>query len=87
METPIKRTEARRCISCRKIKPLGEFYSHKGMALGKSYTCKTCDKVKRVMRAMEARGANALRQEIRLDEITLARKKRALFFLESEGAQ
>jgi hypothetical protein len=74
----------RECIACHKIKPLGEFYSHKGMTLGKSYTCIPCDKRRRTVRAMMARGAAALRREIGQTEITLAHKKAALNYLEGD---
>jgi hypothetical protein len=74
----------RECIVCREIKPLDKFYSHQGMALGKSYTCKSCDKMTRVIRAMKARGAAALRREIRQAEITLAHKRAALNYLEGD---
>jgi hypothetical protein len=81
----ILKTGERKCSSCLRVLPLGEFYSHRGNPLGKSWTCKTCDKTERIARAQRARGIEALRNEIKRDEEALQRKKLNLLSLEVKG--
>lgn len=74
--------EERKCILCGKLKPLSEFYSHKGNSLGKDYSCKDCDKVARVAKSMKNRGIDKLKKEIAQDEIVLSLKRIILKQLE-----
>lgn len=82
MERPS--TTERRCTRCRETRPLREFYHNATMPLGRTYTCKDCDKLLRTAAAMRSRGAKALRAEIDRDDKLLTLKRKVLHRLEAE---
>ena len=73
----------RKCQACRMVKPVGDFYSHRGSPLDKAYTCKTCNKKISVRKSMEKRGLVSLYREIKRETELLLIKKQVVRELEA----
>lgn len=78
-------TTERKCIRCHQVKPLSEFYSHKGATLGKDYLCKPCNKFIRTFKSFKARGLEKLREEVSRDQELVFLKQQAIFELEEDN--
>jgi hypothetical protein len=71
-------TSERRCRLCNQVKPLKDFYPHRGMPLGRSYTCIKCDKADHTRRDIGKRDPLDLIEEIKRDERLLEIKRAAI---------
>ena len=74
----------RKCSNCHEVLPLEDFYLHKGMPRGRTYTCKSCNKTSSTIKSMKSRGAKRLQREIDRDLELISFKQRAILELEDE---